>query len=88
MSTNYDQSLDVITQIDDGKRLNDLLINKQLQQSLEIEEKQKLLETRNRMLQISYEENMYKKKILYTLLSILLLFVVIGVVGMLKAKKK
>ena len=39
------------------------------------------------MLQLSYEENMFKKKILYTLLSILLLFVVFGVVAMLKNEK-
>jgi hypothetical protein len=77
----------VVNQIQPMIDLNDELVNKQIQQNYEIEEKQKLLETRNRMLQLSYEENIYKKKMLYTLLSILLLFVVIGVVLMLKKKK-
>lgn len=78
---------DVLNQIQPMIDLNDELVNKQIQQNYEIEEKQKLLETRNRMLQLSYEENIYKKKMLYTLLSILLLFVVVGVVLMLKKKK-
>jgi hypothetical protein len=77
----------VLTQIQPMIDLNDELVNKQIQQNYEIEEKQKLLETRNRMLQLSYEENIYKKKMLYTLLSILLLFVVVGVVLMIKKKK-
>ena len=79
---------DIIVQINDAEKLNNELLNKQMQQSFEIQEKEKLLYTRNRMLQLSYEENMFKKKILYCLLSILLLFVVLGVVGMLKVKNK
>ena len=74
--------------VSNANELNTELLNKQVQQNLEIQEKQKLLGTRNRMLQLSYEENMFKKKILYTLLSILLLFVVFGVVVMLKMKNK
>ncbi len=80
--------LNIDTQISQATILNTELTNKQLQQSFEIQEKEKLLETRNRMLQLSYEENMFKKKILYCLLAILLLFVVLGVVGMLKVKNK
>ena len=80
--------LEVDAQINQATLLNTELLNKQMQQSFEIQEKEKLLYTRNRMLQLSYEENMFKKKILYCLLAILLLFVVIGVVGMLKVKNK
>ena len=85
--TSMNQNLDILNQINSSKALNDELMNKQVQQSYEIDEKEKLLNTRNRMLQISYEENMYKKKILYTLLSVLLLFVVLGVVIMVKRKR-
>jgi hypothetical protein len=80
--------LEVDAQINQATLLNTELLNKQMQQNFEIQEKEKLLYTRNRMLQLSYEENMFKKKILYCLLAILLLFVVIGVVGMLKVKNK
>ena len=80
--------LEVDAQINQATLLNTELLNKQMQQSFEIQEKEKLLYTRNRMLQLSYEENMFKKKILYCLLAILLLFVVVGVVGMLKVKNK
>lgn len=83
---NSDSYNDLTNQIENNMQLNDNLVNKQIQQSYEIEEKQKLLETRNRMLQISYEENIYKKKILYSLLSIILLFVVLSVIVMLKRK--
>ena len=87
MSNNLDD-LEVVSQINQATLLNTELVNKQMQQNFEIQEKEKLLYTRNRMLQLSYEENMFKKKILYCLLAILLLFVVIGVVGMLKVKNK
>ena len=83
-----DDTLNITNQIDDATKLNKQLLNKQMQQDFEIQEKEKLLYTRNRMLQLSYEENIYKKKILYSLLAILLLFVVVGVVGMLKVKNK
>lgn len=83
-----DDTLNITNQIDDATKLNTQLLNKQMQQDFEIQEKEKLLYTRNRMLQLSYEENIYKKKILYSLLAILLLFVVVGVVGMLKVKNK
>jgi len=45
-------------------------------QSNEMEEKLKLLETRNKMLQLSIDRNIYKKKVIYGLLSILILFIV------------
>jgi hypothetical protein len=88
--TNYEQSLQnslsqmqisstgTITTDIDAK--NAELIEKQLRQNeqiQEIDEKTKLILTRSRMLQLSQEKNMYKKKIIYTLLSILLfLFIV------------
>lgn len=80
------QDYNLINQINRSKLLNNELLYKQKQQNLEIEEKMKLLNTRNRMLQLSYEENLYKKKILYILLSILLLIIVFGVIFMLKKK--
>ena len=55
--------LEVDAQINQATLLNKELLNKQMQQSFEIQEKEKLLYTRNRMLQLSYEENMFKKKI-------------------------
>lgn len=39
------------------------------------DQKQKLLQTRNRMLQIAMEKNVYQRKYVYTLLSILLVIV-------------
>ena len=42
------------------------------QQEKEIEEKEKLIITRNRMLQVAYEKNIFKKKILQTLIAIIL----------------
>jgi hypothetical protein len=51
--------------------------NRQQEQLQEIDEKTKLILTRSRMLQLSQEKNIYKKKIIYTLISILLfLFIV------------
>jgi hypothetical protein len=40
-----------------------------MQQSDEIMNKEKLIDTRNRMLQLSMERNVYKKKVIYTLFS-------------------
>jgi hypothetical protein len=40
-----------------------------VQQSQEIDNKMKLIDTRNRMLQLSMERNLYKKKVIYTLFS-------------------
>ncbi len=88
--TNYEQSLQnslsqmqisssgTITNDIDAKNIE--LLEKQSRQQeqiQEIDEKTKLILTRSRMLQLSQEKNMYKKKIIYTLLSILLfLFIV------------
>jgi hypothetical protein len=53
---------------------NQELIEKQriqVQQLKEIEDKEKLLLTRARMLQISQDRNAYKKKIIYTLIAVI-----------------
>lgn len=59
---------------------NEQLIEKQMrqkQQLNEIEEKNKLILTRSRMLQLSQEKNIYKKKIIYSLISIIFLILII-----------
>lgn len=43
----------------------------QLNQLKEIEDKEKLLLTRSRMLQISQDRNAYKKKIIYSLIAVI-----------------
>jgi hypothetical protein len=50
----------------------------QKEQLLEIQEKEKLLLTRSRMLQIVQDKNSFKKKIIYTLLSIIFLIFIIS----------
>jgi len=41
-------------------------------QSQEIDDKIKLLDTRNKMLQLSIDQNSYKKKVIYSLLSVII----------------
>lgn len=53
---------------------NDQLYQKQqiqLNQLKEIEDKEKLLLTRSRMLQISQDRNAYKKKVIYSLIAVI-----------------
>jgi len=45
-------------------------------QSQEIEDKLILLDTRNKMLQLSIDQNVYKKKVIYSLLSIIIALIV------------
>jgi predicted nucleic acid-binding Zn-ribbon protein len=45
-------------------------------QSQEIEDKIKLLDTRNKMLQLSIDQNVYKKKVIYSLLSVIIALIV------------
>ncbi len=45
-------------------------------QSQEITDKLKLLETRNKMLQLSIDRNIYKKKVIYGLVSVIMLLVI------------
>lgn len=59
---------------------NTLIQKQQIQDSQmkEIENKEKLLLTRARMLQISQDRNSYKTKIIYTLLAILIVIFIIN----------
>jgi len=52
-------------------------IQRSIMQQREIDYKQKLIETRNRMLQLSQEKNMYKSKVIYTLLAVVMLLTII-----------
>ena len=52
---------------------------RQIEQLKEIEDKEKLILTRSRMLQISQDRNSYKKKIIYTLIA-LILFIFIATI--------
>jgi hypothetical protein len=59
---------------------NTLLAQKQqrqIEQQAEIEDKTNLILTRSRMLQIAEERNMYKKKIIFSLLAVILLILII-----------
>ena len=70
---------------------NNVILNKQeiqLNQLKEIEDKEKLLLTRSRMLQIAQDRNSYKKKIIYTLLAIIFgLFILILFIYVLFTRK-
>jgi len=52
---------------------------RQIEQIKEIEDKEKLILTRSRMLQISQDRNSYKKKVIYSLIA-LILFIFIGTI--------
>ncbi len=65
---------------DDINAKNSELTEKQMRQAeqlKEIQEKNKLIITRSRMLQLSQEKNTYKKKIIYSLIAIIILILVI-----------
>jgi septal ring factor EnvC (AmiA/AmiB activator) len=81
-----------INKINDLIKKQDLDINnanksliekrKQLEQmNSHIKDKIKLIETRNRMLQVSIEKNNYKKKVIYTLISVILAIIIIMLVA-------
>jgi hypothetical protein len=60
----------------------------QLNQIKEIDDKEKLLLTRSRMLQIAQDRNSYKKKIIYTLIALIFaLFIITLVVYVYFVKK-
>ena len=46
-------------------------------QTKEIEDKMRLLETRDKMLELSIDRNLYKKKVIYSLFSVILAFVIL-----------
>jgi peptidoglycan hydrolase CwlO-like protein len=53
-----------------------------------IEDKMKLIDTRNRMLQVVIEKNSYKKKVIYTLISVIIAIVIIMLVAYVYFNKK
>jgi hypothetical protein len=62
------------------EKKTDALEEKQKQvygQTKEIEDKMRLLETRNKMLELSIDRNLYKKKVIYSLFSVILALVII-----------
>ena len=61
---------------------------RKMEQESEIQEKNKLILTRSRMLQISQERNIYKKKIIYTLIAIILLLLVLTLASYVFLNKK
>lgn len=50
-------------------------------QAMTIEQKQALMNTRNRMLELSMEKNIYKRKVIYTILALILAVIVLLVAG-------
>lgn len=60
------------------------LINQNKQQQKEINEKERLILTRDRMLQISYDRNLLKKKVIYTIVAFILAVLSLIVILMFK----
>lgn len=52
-----------------------------MQQAMDIEQKISLMNTRNRMLELSIEKNIYKRKVIYTILALILAVIVMLVAG-------
>jgi hypothetical protein len=52
-----------------------------LAQQREIDNKKKLVESRNRMLQLSIEKNVYKKKVIYSLISAIIAVLILMLLG-------
>ena len=80
IKNNINNNLDSLSTIDTK---NMSLLEKDNIQShllLEIQDKQKLLLTRSRMLQISTDRNSYKLKIIYILISVAILLFIISIV--------
>lgn len=50
-------------------------------QAMDIEQKSALMNTRNRMLELSIEKNVYKRKVIYTILALILAVIVMLVAG-------
>jgi VIT1/CCC1 family predicted Fe2+/Mn2+ transporter len=72
-TSNTSNTVDIITQQNNLlEQQNEQLNNKRLRNQIQlnaINEKQNLINTRARMLQIAQENNVYKQKIIYTLIS-------------------
>lgn len=70
---------EIMTKQTEINKKADQITEKQKQvygQSQEIEDKIKLLDTRNKMLQLSIDQNIYKKKVIYSLLSVIIALIV------------
>ena len=78
--------------LNDLSNKNNLLYQKeqiQLQQLKEIEDKERILLTRSRMLQISQDRNLYKMKVIYSLLAIIFsIFIITLLIYISFSKKK
>ena len=77
-------------QDEDIKLRQQALRNKNMQilgQDREIKKKMELLDTRNRQLQLSIDKNIFKKKIIYTLLSIIIAILMLLLIGYSLMKK-
>lgn len=59
-----------------NKEINDKILLS-LKQQKDIEHKKNLVITRNKMLQLSQEQNIYKMKVIYSLTSLIILFVIL-----------
>ena len=55
--------------------------NKILKLNSDIEHKNELMNTRNRMLELSMEKNIYKRKVIYTILALILAVIVLLIAG-------
>lgn len=51
------------------------------QQEADLQQKQQLIRTRDRMLQIAMEKNIYKRKLIYVLISVILVIIVFLMLG-------
>lgn len=70
--------------------LREEINNKELrakQQEYTINNKETLINTRNRMFQISQEKNIYRKKVIYTLLSLIIFIIIIILISLTYFKK-
>ena len=66
-----------------NQKNNTLMQKESIQMGLmaEIENKEKLLLTRSRMLQISHDRNAYKKQVIYTLIASALAIFILAIFG-------
>ena len=61
--------------------------NKLNKQIADLEQKRAVLITRNRMLQLSQDRNVYKQKVIYTLISLIIVCFVLIIIGYIGFKK-
>lgn len=81
---------EIETQQSELNNLREEIKNKELrakQQEYTIKNKETLINTRNRMLQISQEKNVYRKKVIYTLLALIVFVILIILISLTFFKK-